>query len=51
MALAERPEVLAGLRRIVMTTSRVAGRWLTIWLVAGTAIRISVNMETVVASR
>ena len=51
MTLAEWPEVLAGLRWIVMAASRVAGRRLTVWLVTGTLIRIKVNMEAVVAWR
>ena len=49
MALAQWPEVLAGIRWIVVAASRHAGRWLAVWPVTGTAIRINVNMETVVA--
>ena len=51
MTLAQRPEVLAGVRWIVMAASRHAGRWLAVWPVTGTAIWINVNMETVVARR
>ena len=51
MALTQWPEVLAGICWIVVAASCHAGRWLAIWPVSGTAIRINVNMETVVAWR
>ena len=51
MARAQWPEVLAGVRWIGVAASRHAGRWLAVWIVTGTAIRIYVNMETVVARR
>ena len=51
MALAQWPEVLAGARWIIVAASRQAGRWLAVWLVTRTAIRINMNMETVVARR
>jgi hypothetical protein len=38
MTLAQRPEVLAGVRWIVMAASRHASRWLAVWPVTGTAI-------------
>ena len=41
MALAQWPEVLAGIRWIVVAASRRAGRWLAVWIVTGTAIRIN----------
>ena len=51
MALAQWPEVLAGVRRIVMAASRHAGRWLAVWRVTWNTIRINVHMETAVARR
>ena len=51
MARAQWPEVLAGVRWIVVAASCHGGRWLAVWRVAWTTIRINVNMETVVARR
>jgi hypothetical protein len=51
MALAQRPEVLAGVRWIIMAASCDAGGWLAVWIVTRIAIRINVHMETMVARR
>ena len=51
MALAQWPEVLAGICWIVVGASCHGGRRLAVWGITGTAIRINVNMETVVAWR
>ena len=51
VAFAVRPKVLAGVCRVVMAARRHAGRWLSVRPVAGTTIRIDVDMETVVARR
>ena len=45
------PEMFASVSRVVMASRRHASRWLAIWSVGGTAIRIYVNMKTVVARR
>src|SRR5262249_43416958 len=43
------PQMLASVGRVVMAAGRHRSRWLAIWSVGGTAIRINVNMKTVVA--
>jgi hypothetical protein len=45
------PEVLASVSRVVMASRCHPRRWLAIWSVGGTAIRIYVNMKTVIARR
>jgi hypothetical protein len=43
------PEMFASICRVVMASCRHPSRWLAIWSVSGTAIRINVDMKTVVA--
>src|SRR6516225_8258794 len=51
VTLALRPEMFAGVSRVVMSPRCHPSRWLAIWSVGGTAIRINVDMKTVVARR
>ena len=45
------PEMFASVSRVVMASRRHASRWLAGWSIGGTAIRINVDMKTVVARR
>jgi hypothetical protein len=43
--------MFAGVSRVVVASCRHPSRWLAIWSVGGTTIRINVDVETVVARR
>jgi hypothetical protein len=45
------PEVFAGVSRVLMASRCHSGRRLTVWSIGRTAIRIDVDMKTVVARR
>ena len=51
MTLPMRPKVFAGVGWVIMASRCHASGWLPVWSIAGSTIRINVNIKSVVARR